>query len=284
MISPGLSRIDADLSNEWLLQIGSMATVVGLGIAFYVSWDRIHFALQRVRWLDRIGPASLYPRGLALLRTTATRLTLTLQRGKLGFYLLSTAIGALLAAAFAHGSAGLLAGLRPVGGIPAGPLLACTVAALGALLALVARDTLQRLLGAGAVGIGSAVLFLFRGAPDLAFTQLAVETVFVVVAAVALRRYRPFPGPHTAVLPRLAVSAAFGLVIAVLLLAITSSPFDRTLSDYYLANAYAEAHGRNVVNVIIVDFRGLDTLGEISVVMFAALAAWPLLQRRSRTK
>jgi multicomponent Na+:H+ antiporter subunit A len=281
-VAPTLDHATVALSTDWMLQIGTMTTVTGLGIAFYVLWDRIHRALETLRGLERIGPAALYERGLAGLKHAATALTLTMQDGRLGFYMSLTTIGALAACAWwlidvTTTAAGATSATGSVG-----PILGCTIAIAGALLALAARDTLQRLLGSGAVGIGSAALFLFRGAPDIAFTQLAVETVFVVVAAIALRRYRPFPGPHTTIGPRLVLSTVLGVVVARLLLAILTRPLDPTLADYFLAQSYPQAHGRNVVNVIIVDFRGLDTLGEISVVMFAVLAAWPLMLGRSR--
>jgi multicomponent Na+:H+ antiporter subunit A len=60
--------------------------------------------------------------------------------------------------------------------------------------------------------------------------------------------------------------------------------FDPRLSEYFGEVSYAEAHGRNVVNVILVDFRALDTLGEIAVVAFATLAVWALLRRRTTDK
>lgn len=283
-VTPALGGVTAELTTHWWAHIGSFALVVGFGAVIYLLWDRIHATLQRLRWLDRIGPASLYDRSLRGLKRGATANTLILQRGKLGFYLMATTLGAL--AAMVPWLAGVTGNvsIAPITAGDAGPLLGCAIATMGAILALAARDTLQRLLGSGAVGLGSAVLFLFRGAPDLAFTQLAVETVFVVVAAVALRRYRPFPGPHTSVVPRLLGSAAFGFVIAAVLLAISARSLDPMLSDYFLANAYAQAHGRNVVNVIIVDFRGLDTLGEISVVMFAVLASWPLIRRKEQPR
>jgi multicomponent Na+:H+ antiporter subunit A len=78
----------------------------------------------------------------------------------------------------------------------------------------------------------------------------------------------------------LAVAVAFGLLLTTLMIAVASRPLDPTLASYFLENSVPKAHGHNVVNVIIVDFRGLDTLGEISVVMLTALAAWPLIKGR----
>ena len=78
----------------------------------------------------------------------------------------------------------------------------------------------------------------------------------------------------------------FGIVAAAMLLAVLATPFDERLSDFFRATSVPEAHGRNLVNVIIVDFRALDTLGEITVLALAAMAAAAVLagarSRRSR--
>jgi multicomponent Na+:H+ antiporter subunit A len=79
-----------------------------------------------------------------------------------------------------------------------------------------------------------------------------------------------------------AVSVAVGIGFSALLLAATQLPFDRRLTDFYDAASRTVAHGRNVVNVIIVDFRGLDTLGEISVVMITGLAILALVKVKAR--
>ena len=67
-------------------------------------------------------------------------------------------------------------------------------------------------------------------------------------------------------------------VLTALLLLATAGAFDTSLTDFFATRSVPEAYGRNVVNVILVDFRALDTLGEITVVMLSFLAAWPLLQ------
>jgi len=83
-------------------------------------------------------------------------------------------------------------------------------------------------------------------------------------------RLRPFA---------LIVSAVFGGLLTLLALAVSGVPFDSTLTDFYGTQSLPAAHGRNVVNTILVDFRALDTLGEIAVLTFALLAGLPLLKR-----
>ena len=78
------------------------------------------------------------------------------------------------------------------------------------------------------------------------------------------------------------IAAGFGLAITMLLLVATSGPLDTTLPQFFAERSVPDAYGRNVVNVILVDFRALDTLGEIAVVLLSLMAALPLLQRLRR--
>ena len=122
------------------------------------------------------------------MKRGAGSVTRALQDGVIGHYLMITLAASCLL------MLPLLARLEPapslrLDALEAGRIVGAVVVLTGALLAVLASDILARLLAAGVVGIGSALVFLFSGAPDLAFTQLAVETVFVVVAAVALRRH-----------------------------------------------------------------------------------------------
>jgi multicomponent Na+:H+ antiporter subunit A len=155
--------------------------------------------------------------------------------------------------------------------------LLMSVAGLGACLV---RDPFVMLLVSGLAGLGTAVLALFAGAPDVAFTQFTVEVAFVVVVAAVVLRVGRFsmpsapPGPD---LPRVAIALASGGLVTLLLLIASAGPIDQALPRYFGERSLPEAYGRNVVNVIIVDFRALDTLGEIAVVSLALMAALPLL-------
>ncbi|MCU0775156.1 MAG: hypothetical protein MUC74_11850 [Ideonella sp.] len=121
-------------------------------------------------------------------------------------------------------------------------------------------------------------------------TQFTVETVFVIVVAAVLLRLKQLGRAQglperSPAYGRAAVSIGFGVVLAALVLVTAAVPFDPALSRYFGDTSVPEAYGRNVVNVILVDFRALDTLGEIAVVMLSFIAALPLLQalrRRAR--
>ncbi len=278
-ISPGLDAGVLSASYRFDNTLTALEITLGLGLLLFLFWDRLHALGHRIHWLDRYGPAAAYEHALHGLARLAAAHTRLLQHGRLSGYLRGT-LAALLALA------GIMLWLdAPPLAWPATPpeqavawSVALVLIAAGAVAALTLRDRLALLMASGLVGYGSAVLFLFAGAPDLAFTQFAVETVLVVVAATALRHFRG-EAPRLEE-PRLA-NALFALLagagVFLLLLPLAALPPDTALSDWFAAHSLAAAHGRNVVNVIIVDFRGLDTLGEIAVVAASLLAALPLL-------
>jgi multicomponent Na+:H+ antiporter subunit A len=139
----------------------------------------------------------------------------------------------------------------------------------------------------GAVGYGVAGLYAIHGAPDLALTQVLVETLALALFALALRHLpQDFTAPRTPRLPRIIIAVVVGVFVFGGGLVATSGPTGPPpVSDQYLERSVDEAGGKNVVNVILVDFRGLDTLGEITVLATAALGAFalviPVVRRRS---
>jgi multicomponent Na+:H+ antiporter subunit A len=151
-----------------------------------------------------------------------------------------------------------------------------------AIYVALARSRLAAVVALGAVGYGIALIFIFYGAPDLAMTQFLFETLSVLLFVLVLV-HLPRLTHHSSRAVRLrdgAISVLIGLFVAGLVLATTAHRFHPTISDYFAENSYTEAHGRNVVNVILVDFRGLDTLGEITVLAVSALGVFALLRLR----
>ena len=138
------------------------------------------------------------------------------------------------------------------------------------------------IVASGMVGFLMSIVYLLQGAPDLAFTQFSVEALSIVILLTIVGRM-PFheTGYRTLAERRrdVVVAISFGTIAALVLLAVVAGPFDDRLSKYYKVASVAEAHGHNVVNVIIVDFRGLDTLGEITVLTLAAIAATALISK-----
>ena len=152
---------------------------------------------------------------------------------------------------------------------------------LGAVATALLSSLLAGVAAVGLVGFGVALIFLLFGAPDLAFTQFAVETLFLVILTVLLLHLPHREPEHRSRSQRLAdgtVAIGVGTVACLLLLAVLSQPFDRSVTAFYETVSLPIAHGKNIVNVILVDFRALDTLGEIAVLGFAGLALAALLR------
>ena len=148
---------------------------------------------------------------------------------------------------------------------------------------LSAQDRLTAIVCLGIQGFAVAVIFLLYGAPDLSFTQFMVETLSVVILALVMTRLRLSPSDHRPISARLldgSLAIACGLGFGLMLAASTAGPFDASLSAFFAEHSKIIAHGANVVNVIIVDFRGVDTLGEIGVVMITGLSILALIRIR----
>ena len=271
------------LNLETLATVGSsVAFTMAIGAIIYFAWDALH------RWADRytarfdaFGLWGVYERSLVWIPRTAAACARSLQHGRLPGYtmLVAGAAAAAIAAALLAGRANLaLPGWQAPGLAMLG---ACAVVAAGALFACFVRNRLVLLLVAGFAGYGSAVVFLYAGAPDVAFTQFTVETAFVVVAAAVLlamrRQGRDRALPEGLRTGPLLLAGMLSAVLVLALMVAVALPFDDAISRYFAEASVPDAHGRNVVNVVLVDFRALDTLGEMSVVLMSLLAALPLL-------
>ncbi len=257
----------------------SIATFA-IGGAIYALRRPLAAALVRAGAASPLDFDRGWDRLLDGFKVFAAGLTRIVQPGRLRAYLRFTFLTLL-------GVLAVTLALRT--GLPAPPDLPALSWRELAVLALIAGGTglvvttdsrVAAVAGLGVVGIGVAIVFIVYGAPDVAITQLLVETLVVVLVAVALLRL-PFLYRDGRVLHRpwdAALAAGIGLATTAALLLVVEAPPDRRVTDFYEVAAVPEAYGRNIVNVILVDFRALDTLGEIAVVLVAALGALVLLR------
>jgi len=259
----------------------SLVTLV-VGVALFAARRRLRVLAGRLAPLAALGPLRLYRTGLAglvgLAKGTASVLSSGSLRQDLRIVLAATVVlvAPLLLTRAVLGAADGLRSVRPLEAV-----LAFLVVA-GAAGTVVAGSRLAAVVALGVTGFGVALLFLVFGAPDLAMTQLAVETLSVLLFVAVLRR---LPRLQSRSAPRArAVDAllagATGAVMAGLVLAVHAEPLRSRLAPFFRESSLVLAKGRNVVNVILVDFRGLDTLGEITVLGVAALGVWSLVRLR----
>ncbi|MET0673703.1 MAG: Na+/H+ antiporter subunit A [Microbacterium pygmaeum] len=249
----------------------SLATiVVGAGLFWLTA-----LAPSAKAWTKRITPftaADVYNaslRGIARVSVVVTGLT---QRGSLPVY-----VGTIFVVFVAAEGTALLAGTEWRAQLDAYQtpmqLVVAPIMIAAGLVAVRARKRYSGVVLVSVTGLGMVLLFATSGAPDLALTQILVETVTLVAFALVLRRIPSRMGEHNAsVWPvaRAVLAAAVGATMALVALVATAARTATPISDAFPTLAYELGHGRNVVNVALVDLRGWDTMGELSVLILAA--------------
>ncbi|MTE24185.1 Na+/H+ antiporter subunit A [Microbacterium sp. ZXX196] len=253
---------------EPALGLSALALAAGAGIFWLVNataWDRtgrvLPFQAQDVYYL--------VTRSVDRLAVGVTRRT---QRGSLPVY-----VGTIFVVLVAAEIAALIAG----GGWeihldawqhPVQPVAAAIMIAAG-LLAVRAKKRFTGVVLVSVTGLGMVVLFILSGAPDLATTQVLIETVTLVAFSLVLRRIPARLGTHNGSAGRLVralIGVAVGATMAIVAVVATGARIAEPVSTAWAELAYEIGHGKNVVNVALVDLRGWDTMGELSVLVLAA--------------
>ena len=281
-------RVDAVHLSLW----HGVTVALALSLLTYVLGALVIAARRQVARIQVVlapdlGGDDAFAATLRGLNLTARRVTGVMQSGSLPLYcaaILLTAVGAPAAALALNGG---WVGWPRWSETPAQTLVAVViiVAAVGAVSS---SRRFAAVLLLGAVGYGMGVLFVVQGAPDLALTQFAVETLSVVVFVLVLR-HLPNRFERQRVTPPMGrwlrglVAGAVGLGVFWFALIAGGVRVAPPVSTELVERSLPEADGRNVVNVVLVDFRGLDTLGEISVLVVAAVGVVALARvgRRS---
>jgi len=269
----GFAVVQSDLS-LWhglsiALGLSAMAISLGLLVHFRRAWWS--------KWVGTEPPVPFAPvvfdRIWYVTLDFGARVGRTAHSTSVGVHLIGVGVLLLgLAIAGIVAIPGVGSGLAPVLPGAVQPVdIAILIILLPAVLFLArARSAIAALVLAGFVGLVIAVWLLLLGAPDVALTLLLVEILTVVVAAPVLARlprHKDVGRPVIAAIAAVAVGAVSGLAVW----AFTGRRGPSELSDYFLTEAERQTGGSNVVNTILVDFRGLDTLGEIAVLFAAAL-------------
>jgi len=262
----------------------SVATLL-LGLALVVGRGLWHRLTGPLRHLHAIGPEALYHHSVHAMLWLSRSQTRFIQHGYLRYYLLLVVVCLIAAVA---GALQLEIRQDAFDAVPvrAYELLTVALIALAALALTRVQSRFAALACLGVVGYGMALLYIYYGAPDLAKTQIIVESLTVVFFALLAAAMPDFKAlTSKAVRRRDALIAALaGLLIGVLVYSTLASDQTQPVSTFYRQNSLELAHGRNVVNVILVDFRALDTLGEITVLAVAAFGARALLRQRTKRK
>jgi multicomponent Na+:H+ antiporter subunit A len=269
----GTPSVHLAVWHGWSFELWLSALVLGGGLALFMLYEGGWISLTRRSGLPN-GERAYYLVLRALARESR-RVTGVVQNGSLPVY-----AGVILATAAALPAWTLATewdwsewpnGIGRAGDVPIAGFL--VVAALGAA---VVRRRFAAAVFLGATGYAMAALFVAYGAPDLALTQVAVETLSTVVFVLVLRRLpERFERQSTSRrrVIRLAIAGLVGATVFAFAIGASSVSLPASVSDEMVQRAVPDGHGQNVVNVILVDFRALDTLGEITVLTVASIGA-----------
>jgi multicomponent Na+:H+ antiporter subunit A len=286
IISPAVASVLAQpVSVKLGLIHGLSIQLVLSGITFLVgaaAYFRREALARLISWFDLgrvVGPERWYHwalDGMVFLARVQTRL---LQSGHLHYYLLIMILTTVGVVGWSM--------LRDILQISVNPtdirfyeLTFGLIILIAAMVVVRVRSRFVAVVALGVIGYGVALIFIIYGAPDLAVTQFSIDTLTVVLLVLVLYRmprYVRYSRRSERLRDGIAAAMA-GALVTVLALAAMTTRADSRLSPFFAENSYALAKGRNVVNVILVDFRALDTMGEITVLGVAAIGVYALLK------
>lgn len=161
------------------------------------------------------------------------------------------------------------------------------VLVIGTLTTLFAKTRITAIIGLGAVGYTVALFFVIFNAPDLALTQLVIETISVALFLLAFYHLPKLGRVEERMrfqIGRALIAIGVGAMVTLLALSAHSQKLVGSISDYYKETVYSEAGGGNIVNVILVDYRGFDTLFEITVLAIAGMGIYAMIKLRLSRK
>lgn len=256
--------------------------VVGLGAILYANLDR--FKAFIMKYSFNHGSEALYQKSIPTLFGVTGKITNSHMTGSLRQYTIMILIATIFFVSLPLAKYGLFTAvsfddLAPVGIIE---VILIVIAAVAAIVTAVSPNRVWAILSLGVVGSVVAVLFVVFGAPDLALTQLLVESATLVLYLLVLKYLPPSmeadPRPKQ---PKKSVTITISVIVGAFIGFLSyfshSNRLFESISWYYLENSKLLGGGDNVVNVTLVDFRGLDTMGEISVLAIAAMGCLALI-------
>ena len=278
---------DAELSSLHLFSLSAIAGPTGIalggGVLLYAFRQRYRHATDRLRLPAACGGERIVDGLVAGALAAGRGQTRLLQHGSLTGYVRTSVFGLLLIGLWLLPGRFEAASLMPEdGSIRVIEAILVGVMVLAAVAATLVPHRLTSVAALGVVGTAAALLFVLFGAPDVAMTQFAIETLTVLILVLVFHHMPQFRA-YTPTSRRIAdwlLSLAFGAFMTVLMLLAIDTSMGSPISSYFSEQAVESGKGRNIVNVIIVDFRAADTFGELFVLALAGLGVWTLLVAR----
>ncbi|MGY6520530.1 MAG: hydrogen gas-evolving membrane-bound hydrogenase subunit E [Mongoliitalea sp.] len=258
----------------------SILTLI-IGTAIYFKWKPSEAKFERTLKFEKLSPQYLLEGFASAFYHFAGVWTRAVQNGYLRNYVLSILafLTVIMGYRFYEGVS-IYLDWEQLTVITPSEVIVVTLMVISIIFAIISTSRTASIVALGVIGFANCLFFLFYSAPDLAMTQFSIDTLTVLLFMLVLFKLpKNKIFSSTKIRVRDAVlSVLFGLLIAILTLEVFEEPSVTDISKYYADNAYLLAKGRNVVNVILVDYRGMDTLVETTVLIIAAIGVFSLIK------
>ena len=280
-IMPGASEIHLALWHGINLTLGLSALTLAFGFGLYFVLQPSQHLFEKTLKFETLSPINLTDRFGNIFLSFAKFWTGFFQNGYLRNYVISILIFLTILAGYR-----LLSGVNihldwsQISQITPSEFIVVILMVASIFFALFSPTRTGVIVALGIIGLANCLFFLYYSAPDLAMTQFSIDTLTVLLFMLVLFR---LPKNKTFSTKKIRIrdgllSVMFGTLISVLALEVFEAPSSSEISDFYAESAYLLAKGKNVVNVILVDFRGIDTMVETVVLVIAALGVLSLLK------
>ncbi|MBA4251589.1 MAG: Na(+)/H(+) antiporter subunit A [Chlorobiaceae bacterium] len=254
--------------------------IVLVGLVFYRYRNIFIKIVSHSAIINYVKPSFWYDKFISGLNKLATTQTSLLQTGFLRHYIIIIMLAFIVFVGYTFFRNIPLSEINPNFNSTTYEKILAGVIVISAFFVVKAKSRLYAIISMGVVGYSIAIIFVLYGAPDLALTQFAIETLSVILFVFVLYKlpkYQNFSHP-TRRMRDFLIAGSSGLIITLIVFYVTSIQLQSEVKKFFSETSLPIGMGRNVVNVIIVDFRALDTLGEITVLGIAAIGVFSMLK------
>lgn len=253
---------------------------LSLGVGIYYFRTKILHIIQNLKIKKVFKPSEWYEFLLNGMMSFAKFQTKVLQNGYLRNYIIFVLVTAVSLASLALFKVENLFRITPDFSITFYEGAIALIIIISTFFVITSDSRLKSIVGIGVVGFVMGIIFIIHSAPDLALTTFAIETLTVILFVLVLYKlpkFLRFSKPMNK-FRDIIIASGVGLFMTFMVLYITSIDLSSELKKFYTDTSVPGGKGRNVVNVILVDFRAIDTLGEITVLAIAAIGVYALLK------
>lgn len=279
-------NIPVKLWHGFNLELALSVLTVGIGILVYKFRSKILGLVENVSLSRIIKPSAYYDTLLNGSINFAKWQTKFLQNGYLRIYLSVILIFTFGLLGYTISNLDFASVEKPDFNPDVTEIIIGIMVISSTYFAVRAKKRLSAIIAIGVVGYSIALIFMIYSAPDLAMTQFAIETLTVILFMLViykLSKYLPFSN-NSRRIRDIIIAGAGGLMMSVVAIYILSVDMQSELKQYFAETSLPIGKGKNIVNVILVDFRALDTLGEIVVLAIAAIGVFTLMKLRKQDK